>query len=150
MRKPRKFRYNNCARCPVIGEEPEDEFYNLLWIRFNLRIAAERSRGHDLKMVDRSVLEQWIGFADINEAHLDHIPQDTGPGIMVTLPSGCGMPLIDGNHRAARSLRDGTNFVVTVLNEDETFSLLCQTIGIFRADVAWQRLANSKPHQNDK
>jgi hypothetical protein len=59
------------------------------------------------------------------------------------------MPLIDGNHRAARALRDGTPFLVTVLNEDETFGLLCQSMGIFRADVSWQRMTNSKPHPND-
>jgi hypothetical protein len=69
---------------------------------------------------------------------------------MVTLPNGCGMPLIDGNHRAARSLRDGSAFTVSVLNEAETLRLLCGSMGIFRADVAWQRMADSKPHPNDE
>jgi hypothetical protein len=69
---------------------------------------------------------------------------------MVTLPNGCGMPLIDGNHRAARSLRDGSVFMVTALNEEETLKLLCGSMGIFRADVAWQRMVNSKPQPLDR
>ena len=60
------------------------------------------------------------------------------------------MPLIDGNHRAARSLRDGSLFVVTVLNEEETSALLCRSMGIYRADVAWQRMASSKSNPHDE
>jgi len=72
------------------------------------------------------------------------------PCRQMTLPSGCGMPLIDGNHRAARTLRDGSAFVATVLDEEETFALLCRSMGIYRADVAWQRMTSSKPHPNDE
>ena len=152
MRKLRLAHHNNCPRCPVIGAEdiPGDEFYELLWLRFNIRIAEELSRGHDVKRVESAVLERWLQHARIDVAHIDHIPSNSGPGIMVTLPSGCGMPLIDGSHRAARSLRDGSVFFVTVLNEEETFALLCRSMGIYRADVAWQRMASSKPHPNDE
>jgi hypothetical protein len=152
MRKLRLAHHNNCPRCPVIDAEDisGDEFYNLLSLRFNIRIARELSQGHDLKRVDICVLERWLQHARIDPAHIDHIPSNDDPGIMVTLPSGCGMPLIDGNHRAARSVRDGSVFVVTVLNEEETLALLCRSMGIFRADVAWQRMAASQPHPNDE
>jgi hypothetical protein len=152
MRKLRLPHHNNCPRCPVIGSDgtPGDEYYNVLWLRFDVRIARELSRGHDLVRVETAALARWLEHARIDPAHVDHIPADTGPGIMVTLPNGCGMPLIDGNHRAARSVRDGSIFVVTVLNEEETFMLLCRSMGIYRADVAWQRMSQSKPHPNDE
>jgi hypothetical protein len=152
MRKLRLAHHNNCPRCPVIGAEdiPGDEFYELLWLRFNIRIAEELSRGRNVERVESALLERWLQHARIDVAHIDHIPSNSGAGIMVTLPSGCGMPLIDGNHRAARSLRDGSVFVVTVLDEEETFALLCRSMGIYRADVAWQRMTSSKPHPNDE
>jgi hypothetical protein len=152
MRKLKLAHYNNCPRCPVIGAEDTtgNEYYNLLWLRFDIRIAYELSQGHDLVRVETVALERWLEHARIEPAHVDHVPAVSGPGIMATLPNGCGMPLIDGNHRAARSVRDGSIFVVTVLNEEETFTLLCRSMGIYRADVAWQRMAQSKPHPNDK
>lgn len=152
MRKLRLAHHNKCPRCPVVGAEeiPGDEFYELLSLRFNIRLARELTRGHDLLRVEPADLERWLERARIDPAHVDHVPPNSGPGIMVTLPSGCGMPLIDGNHRAARALRHRSEFVVTVLNEEETFALLCRSMGIYRADVAWQRLANSKRHPNDK
>ena len=152
MRKFRLAHHNNCPRCPVIGAEdiPRDEYYNLLSLRFDIRVARELSLGHDLMRVESSVLERWLEHARIDPSHVNHVPANGDPGIMVTLPSGCGMPLIDGNHRAARSLRDGSVFVANVLNEEETFALLCRSMGIFRADVAWQRMASSKPPPNDE
>jgi hypothetical protein len=152
MRKLRLAHYNNCPRCPVIGAKdiPGDEYYDLLSLRFNVRIARELSQGHALMRVEPVALQCWLEQARIDPAHVGHVPANGGPGIMVTLPNGCGMPLIDGNHRAARSLRDGSIFVVTVLNEEETFQLMCQSMGIYRADVAWQRMTDSKPHPNDE
>lgn len=152
MRRPRLAHHNNCRRCPVIGAEaiPGDEFYELFWLKFNVRIAKEMSLGHKLRRVEADTLKRWLEHTRIDTAHIDHIPPNSGPGIMVTLPAGCGKPLIDGNHRAARALRDNSVFVVTELNEEETFVLLCSSMGIIRADIAWQRMATSKPHPNDK
>ena len=152
MKAPRSRHHNNCLRCPVIGAEStsEDEVYKLLSLRFNIRIARELSRGHEQTVVDPQGLARWIENSHIDRAHIDHIPVDAGAGIMVTLPSGCGKPLIDGNHRAARALRDDKPFAVVVLSETETLSLLCNTMGIYRADVSWQRMLHSKPHPLDK
>jgi hypothetical protein len=38
------------------------------------------------------------------------------------------MPLIDGNHRAARALRDRKDFFALLLNEAETLELLRRSI----------------------
>jgi hypothetical protein len=144
--------HNYCSRCPAIGKEdaPADEVYRLLWLRFNVRIALELSRDHDLMRVDRADLERWLQDVHIDVAHIDHIPLNAGPGIMATLPNGCGMPLIDGNHRAARALRDGSPFLVTVLSETKTFELLCRSMGIYRADVAWRRMLDPQYNLNDR
>lgn len=152
MRKRSLAHHNGCSRCPVIGAEeiPRDEFYQLLSLRFNIRIARELSQGHDLFRVAPADLIRWLEDVRINSIHLDHIPLNSGPGIMVTLPHNLGMPLIDGNHRAARSLRDGSVFIVRILTEDETLQLLCRSMGIYRADVAWQRMLHSKPPGKDK
>ena len=64
---------------------------------------------------------------------------------MVTLPQGLGMPLIDGNHRAARALRDGTPFFAAVLNEKETLKILRLTMGRKSANRDWKLLCASKP-----
>jgi len=100
--------HNNCPRCPVLGAEgmPGEEYYEILALRFSVRIARELSRGHDLIRVEPLVLAKWLKHARVLDSHVDHVSLDSGHGIMVTLPAGCGMPLIDGNHRAARALRE--------------------------------------------
>jgi hypothetical protein len=113
MAKPFLRHHNNCPRCPVIGAEdiPDEEYYELLSLRFSIRIAHELSSKHNLTRVDPADLAQWrFEHARILESHVDHIPRDSGHGIMVTLPVGCGMPLIDGNHRAACALREERPF----------------------------------------
>jgi hypothetical protein len=142
---------NGCLRCPLIENEntPEEEYYELLSLRFNLRIVRELSRGHDSVRVERMALEEWLKEVRIDGEHLRHIPLDLGPGIMATLPSGCGMPLIDGNHRAARALRDGSEFFVFVLSERETLELLRRSMGRFLADYYWNRMLDSMPHPDD-
>jgi hypothetical protein len=94
-------------------------------------------------------LEEWLKEVRIDGEHLRHIPLDLGPGIMATLPSGCGMPLIDGNHRAARALRDGSEFFVFILSERETLELLRRSMGRFLADYYWNRMLDSMPHPDD-
>jgi len=68
---------------------------------------------------------------------------------MATLPGGCGMPVIDGNHRAARALRDRHEFFAFVLGESETLELLRRSMGRSIADYYWERMLQSKPHPND-
>ena len=54
-----------------------------------------------------------------------------------------------GNHRAARALRDRTEFLVYLLPEAETLELLRRSMGRTVADAYWQRMADSQPHPND-
>ena len=69
---------------------------------------------------------------------------------MVTLPAGCGMPLIDGNHRTAHALRDSGDFFAAVLDETETLELLRCSMGKTNADHYWKRMLASKTHPMDK
>jgi hypothetical protein len=142
---------NNCSRCPIIGAEdvPGDEYYELRSLRFRIRIARELSRGHDLIRVEPRSIKLWLRTAYVDQKHVDHIPANAGPGIMVTLPNGCGQPIIDGNHRAARALRDGADFFVVHLNEAETLTLLQRTMGATVAIALWWRLGDSRPHPDD-
>jgi hypothetical protein len=143
--------HNNCPRCPVIGAEdiPGDEFYEILSLRFNIRNARELCRGHVPHVVNRRPLERWLEHARIDWEHVDHLPPTLGPGIMTTLPGGCGMPVIDGNHRAARALRDRHEFFAFVLGEPETLELLRRSMGRFIADHYWEQMLHSQPHPND-
>ena len=147
-----RFRHHNhCSRCPVIGAEdiPGDEYFELRSLRFNLQIAGRLCRESMLHRLAGAALARWLDHVHIDERHIDHLPSSLGPGIMVTLPSGCGRPLIDGNHRAARALRDGTEFLAYVLPEAETLELLRRSMGQATADHYWNRLRDSKPHAND-
>jgi hypothetical protein len=57
--------------------------------------------------------------------------------------------IIDGNHRAARALRDRHEFFAFVLGESETLELLRRSLGHSLADHYWERMLHSKPHPND-
>jgi hypothetical protein len=143
--------HNHCPRCPVIGAEDVsgEEYYEILALRFSVRIARELSRGHDLIRLEPFVLAKWLKHARVLDSHVDHVPLNSGHGIMVTLPARCGMPLIDGNHRAARALREQRPFFAAVLDETETLELLRRSIGAAIADHYWKRLKASTPHPND-
>jgi len=41
--------HNDCPRCPIVGAEdiPSEEYYELLSLRFSLRIAQELSKTHE-------------------------------------------------------------------------------------------------------
>ena len=144
--------HNDCPRCPVIGAEdiPGEEYYQILSLRFNVTLAKKLSARHDLTRVEPSALSRWREHAPILESHVWHLPLNAGHGIMVTLPAGCGMPLIDGNHRAARALRLGEDFFAAVLSEDETHELLRMSMNPAIADRYWKRLLASKPHADDR
>lgn len=94
-------------------------------------------------------LTGWLDHVHLDEHHINHLPAELGPGLMVTFPAGLGRPLIDGNHRAARALRDGTEFLVHLLPEAETLTLLRSSMGKIVADCWWQRMAASQPQHND-
>lgn len=142
---------NNCPRFPIIGDEniAKDEFYEILALRFNIRIARDLCRSHVPHVVKRRPLERWLEHARIDWDHVDHLPPGLDPGIMVTLPGGCGMPVIDGNHRAARALRDRHDFLAFVLDESETLELLRRSMDRSVADHYWERMLHSQPHPDD-
>ena len=124
--------HNNCLRCPVLGAEdiPGEELYEILSLRFNIRIARELCRVHVVHLVNSAPLECWLEHAPIDWEHVDHLAPTLGPGIMATLPSGCGMPVIDGNHRAAPALRDRHEFFAFVLGKSETLELLRRSMAV--------------------
>ena len=145
MTHPEAVHENGCLLCPVVGAHSsrDDQVYKLLSLRFSIRIAEVMSRSHDLIRVEPAGLREWLRHVRIDPRHLDHIPPDLQHGIMITLPNGLGMPLIDGNHRAARALRDGTYFFAAVLNEKETLRLLRLTSGRANANRQWKLLCAS-------
>ncbi len=151
MRGLRLAHHNNCPRCPIIGAEdiPGEEFFEFPSLRFNLQIARKLATPAMLHRIDRKSLASWLEHIYIDQWHIDHLPAELGPGLMVTFPAGLGRPLIDGNHRAARALRDGIEFMVHLLPEAETILLLRSSMGKDVADYWWQRMAASQPHPHD-
>jgi hypothetical protein len=151
MRGLRFAHHNNCPRCPTIGAEdiPGDEFFEFRSLRFNLQVARKLATPSMLHRVDPAGLTTWLEHVNIDQRHIDHLPAAPGPGLMVTFPAGLGRPLIDGNHRAARALRDGREFVVHLLPEAETLLLLRSSMGKPVADRWWQTMAASQPDPND-
>ena len=136
---------NHCLRCPIVrgAELRDDDLVGVGPLRFNLKAAKSLCRDSMLHRVDRNALAAWLTSVPILPDHLDHLPAGLGPGIMVTLPNGLGRPLIDGNHRAARALRDGSEFLAYVLPESKTRKLLIRSMGRAVANQLWNRLRDS-------
>ena len=150
---PTRFRHlNNCPRCPVVGAQdiPGVEYFQALSLRFHILRARELCRESMLHRVERTALKSWLEGVHILPAHLYHLPPNPGPGIMVTLPSGLGRPVIDGNHRAARALRDGTEFLAYLLPEAESLELLRRSMGRAAAADCCRRLLNLEPQPKDE
>ena len=144
--------HNNCPRCPVIGAEdiPGEEYFEILSLRFNIAVARRLSAKHDLIRVEPLALARWLQHARILESHLWHLPTNAGHGIIVTLPAGCGKPVIDGNHRAARALRLGEPFFAAELSESETLELLRLSMSPAIADHFWRQMLASRSHPADR
>lgn len=115
--------YNGCLRCPRIqGHYWIEEIFNLHGTYFSAWIANKLVEPWMLSEVSHTSLERWLSRAAVDRRHVDHLPAYTAPGIAVTLPDE--IAIIDGNHRAARALRDGTQFVVYLLPRDLTQELI--------------------------
>jgi len=143
--------YNNCLRCPLIfeGERRPEEPFRLGSLNFDLLSARKLCRDSMLHRVDPTALAAWLEVFPLLPEHVDHLPTGLGPGIMVTLPNGLGRPLIDGNHRAARALREGVEFLAFVLPESRTRKLLIRTMGRTAANRLWNRLCDYQFNPND-
>lgn len=151
MRSLEIIHQNNCPRCPIIGgnDVEADRYHQLLSLRFDIRLAHQLCRSHLAVRQDRRAVARWLAQIGIDENHVGHLPDNLGPGIIVTLPMGCGMPIIDGNHRAARALREGKDFFAFVLSESETLELLRSGMGNIAAEHYWKRLSESVPGDAD-
>ena len=145
----------NTTAVPVVPSSepkniPGEEHFEFLSLGFSLRIAQELAKAHDLIRVEPAAVKRWLEHARIDEHPIDHIPPSSGHSIMASLPAGCKMPLIDGNHRAARALRDGSDFFAAVLDENETLELLRRSMGKANSDDYWKRMLASKTHSMNK
>ena len=134
---------NHCLRCPIVrGAELRDEdLVGVGPLRFNLKAAKSLCRDSMLHRVDRNALAAWLTSVPILPDHLDHLPAGLGPGIMATLPNGLGQPLIDGNHRAARALREGSEFLAYVPARFEDPEALDSQYGSRRSEPALESSA---------
>ncbi len=65
--------------------------------------------------------------------------------IMVPFRSGCGMPVIDDNRRAAQDLGKRYEVFAFVLDEAETLELLHRSMGYSVADHYWERIFTPNP-----
>lgn len=132
---------NGCPKCRLLGDK--DEWYQFLTLRFNIRIARQLVRPEMLHRVEPTALATWLESTRVWPTHVEHLPADLGPGIMVTLPNHCGRLVIDGNHRAARALRRGEEFLAYLLPEQTTLTLLRKSMSRREANFYWQRLKES-------
>jgi len=132
---------SRCSRCPVVGDDRQPaEWYQFVTLRFDIAIARKLIRPGMLHRVDPTALAKWLECTHIMEQHIEHLPEHLDPGLMVTLPNGCGRLLLDGNHRAARALRRGQEFTAFLLPERQTRKLLRRSMGRKAADFYWRKL----------
>jgi hypothetical protein len=80
--------------------------------------------------------EHHLSVVHINEEHLAHIPEPEKPGVIATIlwKKSNGGPeysaiLIDGNHRAVRSFREGREFRAVMLTPQESWDILLDQVG---------------------
>lgn len=90
MRGLRLAHHNDCPRCPIIGAEdiPGEEFFEFRSLRFNLQVARKLATLPMLHRVDPVGLASWLDRVYIDQRHLDHLPADLAPGLMITFPAG--------------------------------------------------------------
>jgi hypothetical protein len=118
-----KFKHhNNCPNCPIVGAEDiaGDERFRFLALEVDVAKAKQLVQGRPTMLLSVEFLRKVQSMVRINPNHLDHIPNYTEPGILMHLPGTLGSLLVDGNHRAARALRDGREYEVRVI---ETYEL---------------------------
>jgi hypothetical protein len=121
----------DCRRCREEGHE----YYRYLgdWYEFDVDKAKEMVRDgrEPVEVEPESVLASVEG-SHIDECHVDHVDPSI-PGLIAHVwyededQSLHGHILIDGNHRAARCLRDGRPFFAHILTEEESRAILWRT-----------------------
>jgi hypothetical protein len=119
----------DCPRCRVRGPE----FYHYLNHSYEFDVDVARALaadGREPVEVDPDSLRASVRLSKVYKQHIDHVDLSC-PGIIAfvwfTTDDGetfRGHLLIDGNHRAARCLRDDRAFFAYVLTEDESRQIL--------------------------
>jgi hypothetical protein len=119
---------DDCPRC----KHREGEYYWYLGLyEFDVdRARALVADGREPVEVDEESVRVSVKESEIHPQHVDHV-DPTIPGIIahVFYPTEDGEEvhahlLIDGNHRAARCLRDGLPYFAYVLSEEESRAIL--------------------------
>jgi hypothetical protein len=119
----------DCRRCNKTGRE----WYGYWHGCFEFDVEAAKAfvaDGHNPVEVEPDSIHDAIRLGKIDEHHLDHVdPQYPGIICFVWLTDDDGVThrghlLIDGNHRAARCLRDDRPFFAYLLTEDESRAIL--------------------------
>ncbi len=122
--------------CPHCVGGPETYGYLKRAFVYDVNLAREIvSDGREPVEMDRSDVAYCVNDCRIHEEHLDHVDPKY-PGILAHLwgpgESGAlehGHLLIDGNHRAARCLRDGLPYRAYLLTEEESERILKRGFG---------------------
>ena len=130
---------NICPRCQLNTVQGDEVFYHRKdTFKFNVDLAMQiASDGREPVEVDEESLRQSLLDCIVTQEHLPHVNLGR-PGIIADVTyvfddgqQHTGHLLIDGNHRAARSLQDGLPFYAYVLTKEETARTL----------MRWQNLS---------
>jgi len=122
--------------CPHCVGGPETYGYLKRTFVFDVDLARKIvSDGREPVEMDSSDVAYCVDDCRIHEQHLDHV-NPSYPGILAHLwgpgQGGTlehGHLLIDGNHRAARCLRDGLTYKAYLLTEEESERILKRGFG---------------------
>lgn len=146
--KPKAGKAKKTSResCPHCAGGPETYGYLKRTYVFDVDRAREIvSDGREPLEIEASDVAYCVDNSRIYDQHLDHV-EPKYPGILAHLwgPGKDGIwehghVLIDGNHRAARCLRDGLGFRAYLLSEDESEGILKRGFGRDRRVIGVQK-----------
>ena len=115
------------STCPQCKDGPE--YYRMLYNQYKFDVDKAReitSDEREVVLLERDDVEYAVEWAHIHEPHIDHVDLQY-PGIVAHywFPNQDGTilhgtVLIDGHHRAAKSLKENTPFFVRLLTEQES------------------------------
>jgi hypothetical protein len=122
----------DCPRCRNRGPE----YYEYLRHSYEFDVDAARrlvTDGRESVEVEPESVRESVRLSKIFKQHVDHV-DPTFPGIIAfvwfTTDGGetyRGHLLIDGNHRAARCLREDRPYFAYLLTEDESRAILLKS-----------------------
>ena len=112
-------------------------------------VVARRSTTERLTMEPNDVQAWLTGHAQVNEAHLAHIPLERvdEPVLLAEVPDGRGHVMIDGSHRATIRTRSGLavdGFLLTPIESTLTIGTVPLAMQRIAAELHRQRLLPDK------